>query len=166
MLISVSELLKLENSEKKISVCVDLSGVSFSPLHVHFPEPIRVNGKLKNAGGVIMLEAEATGEYVTVCDRCGTEIKESIQFEIGENYVRSSAALEKDEEAVILSGQEIDLLKTVSEFAFSAMPSKHLCKEDCKGLCPKCGQNLNVKSCSCAEDEWDPRFEALRGLFD
>ncbi len=167
MLISVSDLLKREDSEKKISVEVDLSDVSFSPFVVRFIEPVRVNGRLKNAGGVILLEAVADGAYLTICDRCGAEIKKSIQFEIRENYVRTPLDMQEDDEAIILSGdQQIDLLKTVSSFAFSAIPTKHLCKTDCKGLCPKCGKDLNVETCSCKEEEWDPRFEALKGLFD
>lgn len=167
MLISVSELFKLENSEKKISESVDLSSVSFSPLPVSFRTPVSVEGKLKNAGGVITLEAEAKGEYETVCDRCGCAIKESIRFDIRENYVRNALKAEEcDEDTVVLKGQEIDLTKTVGEFAFSAMPTKHLCCESCKGLCPKCGKNLNEGACGCKDDEWDPRFEALRGLFD
>lgn len=166
MLISVAELLKHDNSEEKISLDLDLSSFSFSPMSVHFAEPLKVVGKMKHAGGVIMLEAEVEGNYTCVCDRCGVDTTHSIKFSVSENYVRAATVFQDDEDAVRFEGYEIDLAQTVSEFAFSALPTKHLCKEDCKGLCTVCGKNLNMESCTCKEDEWDPRFEALRGLFD
>ena len=46
------------------------------------------------------------------------------------------------------------------------LPSKHLCKADCKGLCFKCGKNLNEGDCGCKSDEPDPRFAKLRELLD
>lgn len=166
MLISVAELLKHDNSEEKFSLALDLSSFSFAPMSVHFAEPLKVVGKMKHAGGVIMLEAEAEGNYTCVCDRCGVDTTHSIKFSVSENYVRAATVFQDDEDAVRFEGYEIDLAQTVSEFAFSALPTKHLCKEDCKGLCTVCGKNLNMESCTCKEDEWDPRFEALRGLFD
>lgn len=166
MLISVAELLKHDNSEEKFSLAVDLSSFSFAPMSVHFAEPIKVVGKMKHAGGVIMLEAEAEGNYTCVCDRCGVDTTHSIKFSVSENYVRAATVFQEDEDAVRFEGYEIDLAQTVSEFAFSALPTKHLCKDDCKGLCTVCGKNLNMESCTCKDDEWDPRFEALRGLFD
>lgn len=165
MLISVSELLKLEDSEKPISVDVDLSDVSFSPLTVTFSS-VHVEGKLKNAGGVILLESVASAKYCTVCDRCGVEMKNSIQFDVCESFVKSNADLDSEPDAVVLLGQSFDLKEIVSLFAFSAIPTKHICNEDCKGLCAICGKNLNFESCSCKEDEWNPQFEVLKGLFD
>lgn len=165
MLISVSELMKLEDSEKPISVDVDLSDVSFMPMPVSFSS-IHVEGKLKNSGGVILLESVATGTYETVCDRCGAKMQETIQFDVCENFVKSTADLDSDSDAVVLVSQAFDLKKTVSQFAFSSLPYKHICKEDCKGLCSACGKNLNFETCTCKEDEWNPQFEVLKGLFD
>ena len=166
MLISVSELLKLENSEQQLNVAVDLQKISFSPLPIQFSEPVSVEGKMKNAGGVIVLSAVACGKYKTYCDRCGKEIESAIQFDVSESFVKNPAGLDDDPEATVLQGQEFDLADILEKTAFASFPTKHLCDEECKGLCPSCGMNLNERSCSCKDDEWDPRFEALRGLFD
>ena len=163
MLISVSELLKLDNSTLPISVEVDLKDVSFHPLSVTFSEPVLVNGVMKNAGGVITLEATAEGKYNTLCDRCAKEIGESISFEVRENFVKDSSGLENDPEAIVLQGQAFDIKDVLSRTAFAAIPLKHLCSEDCKGICPNCGVNLNEQTCDCKDDEWAPRFEVLRG---
>lgn len=166
MLISVSELLKLDNSEQPLSVAVDLNNVSFSPLPIQFSEPVLVEGKLKNVGGVVMLDAVANGTYKTNCDRCGKEIERSIQFDVKENFVKTPEGLENDPEAELMEGQQFDITECLSKIAFAAFPSKHLCDLNCKGLCPDCGIDLNFNTCDCGKDEWDPRFEVLRGLFD
>lgn len=166
MLISVSELLKLENSEQQISVAVDLREISFSPLPIQFSEPVSVEGKMKNAGGIIVLSAVANGKYQAYCDRCGKEIEATIQFDVSESFVKNTAGLMDDPEAIVLEGQEFNLADILEKTAFAAFPTKHLCDNECKGLCPECGKNLNEGSCNCKDDEWDPRFEVLRGLFD
>ena len=166
MLISVAELLKHDNSEEKISLDMDLSSFSFSPMSVHFAEPLKVVGKMKHAGGVIMLEAEAEGNYTCVCDRCGVDTTHSIKFSVSENFVRAATVFQEDEDAVRFEGYEIDLAQTVSEFAFSALPTKHLCKEDCKGLCQKCGKDLNEGPCTCPTKELNPAFAKILSMFD
>jgi uncharacterized protein len=62
------------------------------------------------------------------------------------------------------SGDEIDLAPLVAEQTMLALPTRALCREDCRGLCPTCGVNRNVEACSCPEREPDPRLAVLRGL--
>lgn len=62
--------------------------------------------------------------------------------------------------------EQIDLAQLVREQFYLAIPMKPLCTEDCKGLCPHCGTNLNTASCNCAQEWTDPRLEALRSLLD
>ncbi|MFN3694656.1 MAG: YceD family protein, partial [Ignavibacterium sp.] len=56
---------------------------------------------------------------------------------------------------------KIDFDNDVREFAILAIPMKKLCKEDCKGLCPRCGADLNFEQCTCPKEEIDPRWEKL-----
>jgi uncharacterized protein len=59
---------------------------------------------------------------------------------------------------------KIDLDKDIRDYAILAVPMKKLCSVDCKGLCPKCGNNLNEGPCNCSEEEIDPRWEPIRKL--
>ena len=59
---------------------------------------------------------------------------------------------------------KIDLAKDIRDYAILAVPMKKLCSEDCKGLCPKCGKNLNDGTCDCHEEKMDPRWEPLQKL--
>lgn len=61
-------------------------------------------------------------------------------------------------------GHEIDLSGILREIFLLEIPFRYLCSEDCKGLCPKCGLNLNTEACQCASGRGDPRFAVLRGL--
>src|SRR5919112_562701 len=77
--------------------------------------------------------------------------------------------VELQAEDLILSayeGDAVDLDEIVREQTLLALPSRHLCREDCKGLCQKCGANLNENQCSCEQGETDPRWAALADLKD
>jgi uncharacterized protein len=58
----------------------------------------------------------------------------------------------------------IDTAEVVREQILLAIPDQVFCREDCKGLCPKCGANLNLIDCKCSDDDIDPRWAALRNL--
>jgi uncharacterized protein len=60
----------------------------------------------------------------------------------------------------------LDLADLMREQFLLALPMKPLCREDCKGLCPECGTNLNTSTCGCAPRWEDPRLSALQGLLD
>jgi uncharacterized protein len=75
--------------------------------------------------------------------------------------------VELQAEDLILSayeGDAVDLDEVVREQLLLALPSRHLCREDCQGLCQKCGANLNDGHCSCEQGEVDPRWAALANL--
>ena len=61
-------------------------------------------------------------------------------------------------------GRVLDVMPQVEESIFSLLPTKVLCSEDCKGLCPNCGKNLNEGECNCQNEMTDPRLDALRGF--
>jgi uncharacterized protein len=60
----------------------------------------------------------------------------------------------------------LDLAHMLREQFYLAMPMRPLCREDCRGLCPQCGTNLNVDSCGCTRERHDPRFDGLRTLIE
>ena len=65
----------------------------------------------------------------------------------------------------MIEDMHFNLDPLVTEDIFLSLPTKILCSEDCKGLCPKCGVNLNLGKCSCKK-EIDPRLAALKELLD
>ena len=84
-----------------------------------------------------------------------------VQVQGGSDEVEISAA---DTEIGFYQGEGLALEDVLKEQVLLAVPSKALCQESCKGLCPQCGQNRNTGSCSCVEQRTDPRWEALAGI--
>ena len=70
------------------------------------------------------------------------------------------------DEMILVQDFKLDLYELVYTEVVLAMPSKHLCTKDCKGLCFKCGKNLNDGPCGCATKEVDPRLKALAELLE
>jgi uncharacterized protein len=103
------------------------------------------------------------------CDRCGTEFKSSLRSDYKMIYLMNEAPEETDSINVSYLSRDADKINIksdVREFALLSIPMKKLCKEDCKGLCFKCGKDQNKEQCACKTDEIDPRWKPLMNLKD
>ena len=103
------------------------------------------------------------------CDRCGTEFKSSLKSDYKMIYLMNEEPEETDSINVSYLSRDadkIDIKSDVREFALLSIPMKKLCKEDCKGLCYKCGKDLNKEQCTCSAEEIDPRWKPLINLKD
>jgi len=103
-------------------------------------------------------EAETTA----ACDRCLKEFKYTVEFSFTEYYKESP-----DDTQYKYSGETIELGDMLTDNIILNLPTKLLCEQDCKGLCPKCGANLNEGQCGCESepDESNP-FYGLKDLID
>lgn len=124
---------------------------------------VAFDGRVTNKGEGIF---EVDGTYQTRlklnCSRCLTPFELPVCGEIHALY-GSSAEEDADGELTVrsFSGEEIELDELLlSEINF-ALPMQPLCREDCRGLCPECGTNLNNGACTCAKETIDPRWEKL-----
>ena len=163
MLIDVSKILKNSGESIEISGEVVLSeekSVKGAPV---FKE-LGFSGKVTNIGGVLELKVKASGKYSVPCSRCLKELERDFEEEFSEILVSSDTADESTDDAVVFTGHEIDISEIIEANVYLFLPSVFLCREDCKGLCPKCGTDLNEKECTCADDEIDPRWEALKNF--
>lgn len=134
---------------------------------VTFPKPVRVLGTIKNNAGYIALKANAEVRYDTVCDRCLTPISTGFSLDF-EKTVALSGTLENEDgdDYLIAEDRMLELDEPLLEAIVLEFPTKHLCSEDCKGLCPKCGRNLNEGFCACVIHEIDPRMAGFAKLLE
>ncbi|MBR4173611.1 MAG: DUF177 domain-containing protein, partial [Clostridia bacterium] len=107
------------------------------------------------------LDMTVTGKATVHCARCGKPILEDISFPVRETLVREGDEVPTDEDVILYSGKEIELDSVIVSSFLMNVPIKYLCKDDCKGLCPRCGTNLNEHTCDCGKDDIDPRWEKL-----
>ena len=162
MLLDISRVLKKPDSQINIDCEVGVDNKELEETSVTFDKPLRVSGSVRNFGGVVMLDAKVSGEYKAVCDRCGRETAYGIEFEFSDGFSKTP----EDEDISVLIDENIDVSEALFRNVFMNLPMKHICSQDCKGICPKCGTNLNEAQCSCEDDSWNPQFDILKGLFN
>ena len=127
-------------------------------------EPVLCRGQVRNTAGVMVLTGTMTTRLHGVCDRCAAEFQRDLEIPVHAVLVRELANEEEaDEWTFLLEGDSADLDEIMTTAFVLSMDSKLLCREDCKGLCPHCGKNLNEGPCQC-KPEPDPRFAALKQL--
>ncbi len=138
--------------------------IFLSPLQVHLTvareyDHIRVNGRVETA---LRLN----------CARCLAEFQMEINSPFTIFYMRAAGLpldedvelAEEDMISATYEGDEIDFSTEISEQILLAIPFKPLCKEDCRGLCPSCGAELNVTECACGQNHVNLKFTALKNL--
>ena len=165
MLLGLSKIIDCPGASVSFSTSVDLSDLCYG---VTYPvtEPVLANGTVRNTAGVLMMQGEITTTIHGTCDRCAADFDREIHFPIEVVLVTEMANEENEDEWVFpLEGDSADLDDIVRTVFVLNLDSKLLCKEDCKGLCCRCGKNLNNGPCSC-QKELDPRFAALKQLLE
>jgi len=135
--------------------------------------PAEVEGSASLKGEEVRVRGAIKTEVELLCDRCAAPSRSPLEVEFDARFVpQSSAAAESDNVELLAEdlglaayeGDAVDLDELVREQILLALPSRNLCREDCKGLCPKCGADLNAGDCSCERGETDPRWAALADL--
>ncbi len=122
----------------------------------------------------IRLRASYSGNFEILCARCVEPVATPLSgdFDLifrpeGADAVSGEHAITEDETEIGYYQESGLLLEdVVREQVLLSLPGRTLCKADCQGLCPRCGQNLNLAQCSCDKGPVDPRWNALAGLAD
>ena len=129
---------------------------------IYFPEPARVDLELTSAENKILARGAVRAAVRVNCARCLEPFALALDVPFEEVYYFAGKG---EEEWVFFSGPEIDLTPEITRAILLEIPMKALCREDCRGFCPDCGQNLNVQSCRCGEAKIDLRLAVLGDLF-
>ena len=165
MRLGLSQIIDRPGESVSYSAVVDLSDLQYGTC---FPvtEPVKAEGTVRNTAGVLVMKGEITTTIHGTCDRCASEFDRDVVIPIDAVLVTELANEENEDEWVFtLEGDSADLDDIVRTVFELNMDSKLLCSDDCKGLCCRCGKNLNDGPCSC-EKEIDPRLAALKQLLN
>jgi len=127
--------------------------------------PIRVQGKVTNRAGALLLEGTASTVLDLTCDRCCKPITKEKTVALDSLLATELEHEDSEDEIILLDGDAADLDEVASTAFILAMDTTNLCSEDCKGLCSRCGADLNDGPCGCKPDV-DPRLAALAQLLD
>ena len=165
MIIDINPILKGDKNEIEVEYLLDVKeGIDA----IEFPKPFLVKGLVKDMAGYITLSLEAVVEYTTECARCLEPVNKSRTINFSKTVMTQDPENDSDDndDYIISNDGYIDADEALTEQILLELPLKHLCKEDCKGLCPKCGTDLNKSTCNCETKEPDPRFDVLRKLLE
>lgn len=137
---------------------------------VGFPAPLHVRGEITNTAGYMRMALEASVPFTATCARCLQPVSDTFSFRFEKTVapakqVESTPEADKDDYAVIYDGF-LDVDEQLLEMLELDFPSKLLCREDCAGLCPMCGKDLNDGPCGCERKETDPRLAPLAKLLE
>ena len=163
MIIDVSSILKEFGGKISFDNEAEIPDLSFGGSEYRFGGPLSVKGGVSNTGGALALKADVSGMVTTQCARCMRDIDVPIEFAISETLMRDDdeETVSDDEDVIIFGGNTVELDEIIENNFIMNLSPRYLCSEDCKGLCPRCGKDLNDGDCGCVDDEIDPRWAAL-----
>lgn len=139
---------------------------------ITFPSPVTVTGSVyekaaasRGSESLVMADFKITGSFDTLCARCLESI--SVPVDFSASYAVATNLQNAEDSGVLLAENGmLDAGETADALFFMNLPSKHLCDEQCRGLCQGCGKNLNIEECTCSKKNIDPRLAVLKKLLD
>jgi len=135
---------------------------------IAYVRPVSFSGTYMLADETVIVRGVARAVIESPCARCLTATETSVEAEVEEAFIRDKGEeREADDDQYMYSGHVLELDEAVRTALLLEMPSRVLCKEDCRGLCDQCGANLNINECSCQKDltHRNP-FSALASLLN
>ena len=163
MRLDLRPILRTPGASLPFQFQLDLSGMDFYGARP-FAHPVRVSGAVRNMAGALSLEGTAETTLELTCDRCLKPFSQDLALPVS-TLLAEELEDEENDEIVLLQDGAADLDEIFTTALVLSMDAKHLCSEDCKGLCPTCGADLNLGPCQCRKEP-DPRFAALAQLLD
>lgn len=163
MLLNVKPILHTPGKRMDFQFSMDLSDLEFAGRYP-VTQPVEVTGQVRNTADVLELELTARTTLDAVCDRCGKAFPQEKEVTY-QCLLAEELQNEDNDEIVLLEDGQADVGDLARTAFILGMDSKTLCSEDCKGLCPRCGADLNLGPCSC-QKEVDPRLAVLTKLLE
>lgn len=166
MFINISELISTPLKTETYEVPVDMEVYTLNGDDFPFREKSKLLLTVSNCGTrKVHLEGEWHGSLGIPCDRCLKEVLVPMDFHIDETVDLSSERQEEDADDSYVEESSIDTDALIKHEILIHFPMKTLCRENCKGICLKCGKDLNHGECGCDRASLDPRMAAIQDIF-
>lgn len=168
----IIDLITLRGSPHEFEFLLAPEEIALDSEDAELKNAVRVTGKLTKHIAQTDVAGTISAELEIECSRCLQKIDKDLEFAFEaafvtpENFTEAKEAElnAKDLDVSVFEGDKIDLTELVREQILLNLPEQVFCREDCKGLCDKCGANRNLIDCNCKEKEIDPRWAALKNL--
>ncbi|MFZ5634898.1 MAG: YceD family protein [Bacillota bacterium] len=165
--LDISRIKNNPGEEQRLVTNFRMEPIQSGHDRVFFNNPLRLDVFLVNDGGALKLGGFLEADVKVACSRCLELFDMPVRAEMDEVYYNESQQdVEPGEDWVPFRGDNLNITPEVEKALLSSLPMKLLCRQDCRGLCQKCGTNLNRGDCDCLVDNIDPRLEVLKKLLE
>ena len=167
MQIRLQELATMPDYRARFDYTIDLSQEEVG-FEFPFQQPVRLEGEVSDDAGAITLSATVYAHVTTRCARCGKPVEYDKETDVDFLLVKELEGEEEDlrDDVYLVESDVVELDDILIPELILDMEMAVVCDEDCKGLCPKCGCNLNQGECGCVVKEVDPRLAVLQKFLD
>lgn len=167
MKIDLSSFLDNGNEILYFDEKIDLKDLDLNKKNgITIVSPIEYKGEIFRADGEKLINIRISYKYKEICHRCLQPTTKNVETALSGKLVEGKKVEEEREEGydelIYYEDDILDLKEYIINQVILSLPMKTLCKEDCKGLCPKCGADLNRSKCDCIHENIDPRLEKLK----
>ena len=168
----IIELFSVKESPHKFEFSLAPAEIELGQENVRLIDNVKTAGELTKGIAQIDVEGVISAKAALECTRCLESFEKDLEIPFKATFITSehftsekeAELSEADLDVSIYEDDKIDLNELVREQIILNLPEQVFCREDCKGLCAKCGENRNLIDCKCEEKEIDPRWAALKNL--
>ncbi|MBQ3404479.1 MAG: DUF177 domain-containing protein [Oscillospiraceae bacterium] len=163
MRLDLREVINIPGAQADFDFMPEMNDMEFEGISSVI-EPFHAVGTVKNKAGVLELDALVTARFRCVCARCLTEFEHPFKLDV-RAVLAEDVQDEYESDIYTLEGDYIDLDEVIITSIVLNIEQRYLCSEDCRGLCGRCGKNLNDGPCDCGVEK-DPRLAVLEQLLE
>ena len=164
MLFELKSVFLSDGETKSISYELDMTDIDIDGIFP-FTAPVSVTADACNRTGLVTLNITCEYPFSRPCDRCGVLVS-GVERQVFSHRLVQELVDETNDDYIETPDFTLELDEVVVSELILNYPQKFLCGEDCRGLCPKCGKNLNEGKCGCDTAQVDPRLEILKQLME
>ncbi len=166
------EVDKLERAGKPFAHRYAPGELTLDDERAHLIEGAEISGRASRDRDQVRLQGQVKAEVEVACDRCLQSVAVPVGTDFDVTYLPADALASNEATGLqteemgfsVYEGEAIDIDELAREQILLALPVRQLCREECRGLCPTCGTDLNAQTCACQTEETDPRWDALKSL--
>ncbi|MGN1113602.1 MAG: YceD family protein [Oscillospiraceae bacterium] len=148
MVLQLKQLFDIEGEVKKLDFSIDANELDYSDLQHSLVTPIAILGEIENRAGIVELRFNCKFTLHQICDRCLKEFDREYDYSFNHTLIQSGQ--NPDDEYVVCPDYTLDINQLAISDLLLQLPTKILCRDDCRGLCYVCGQDLNEGECNCS----------------
>ncbi len=170
MLFDLNEVLRIDGKVKRFDAELGFDTYVSAQGKVPIVDSTPISLVIRNKGNKeLQIKGSAKIVLRIPCDRCLEDVDTELELDFEKEVDFKDSATDRVkalDEQIFIEGYNLDVDELVCSEITVSWPSKVLCKEDCKGLCPTCGTNLNLKTCNCEPTDLDPRMAQIQEIFN